>query len=313
MNLKDKIRNSRNIKEISLNSYMARLKKLNNNIVPDDTKFLYNSKNIMKKINLNKNLNSRMNLLSAVKVALSIDDNNIINKVLIKRYSDISFELHKEYNDFIEKQKMTKTQFDNWINYKELIDIIEKLKNELMVNDVFDKYSNFLSNKNFKILQIYVILKCYIQYPFRNNYSNMKVVFNNLDISDDNQNYILIENNDIYFVLNTFKNVKSQGRQRIRIKEIELNKLIRFWLSKNTSGWFIVKTNRNDTMNSNDLSKYLSRFFKKIINKNISTSLLRHILITHDNKDDKSILDKKTNLNKYLHSGYQNDRYRKIE
>ena len=78
-----------------------------------------------------------------------------------------------------------------------------------------------------------------------------------------------------------------------------------------------VKPNKRDTpINETDVSRLFIQLFKKYYpDKSISTSMIRHILITHDRQNDLTIQQQKLKNqkieNKYLHSSNMNSEYRK--
>jgi len=96
-----------------------------------------------------------------------------------------------------------------------------------------------------------------------------------------------------------------------------LNRIINLWLKHNKSGWYLVKTDRETPMNPNTITKFLNKIFQKHTGKKISTSMLRHIMISHHLKNTKSIKQEEDEAkqieNKFLHSKGINQLYRKIE
>jgi integrase len=222
---------------------------------------------------------------------------------------------------FIKKQKKTPTQKENWIDYSELVGITNRLMREVKANDILKKTS--LNNKEFDLLQQYVILRTYITFPLRNDFSDMKVYkykdFKKLSKEIQNKhNYLIIKsNNKMEFRINEFKNIKAIG-EKILIIPTKLKRVIKMWLKYNTSGYFLVKRNQKDPMTPNNITKFLNKIFARLADgKKISTSMIRHIVISHLLKDQKTIaqkeIDNKKIENTFLHSAKMNELYRKVD
>ena len=89
------------------------------------------------------------------------------------------------------------------------------------------------------------------------------------------------------------------------------------WLKYNKSGYYLTNSDRKSPINSNGITKFLNKIFMKEFNKKISTSMLRHIQISHLNKDKPTIkeIEKKEQKveDKFMHSKAVNELYRKID
>ena len=176
-----------------------------------------------------------------------------------------------------------------------------------------------ITDKQFDTLQQYVLLSTYLDFPMRNNVSNMKVAtrkqYNNMKKEQQSETNFLIKNgNSTYsFILNSFKNHKYLGSKILNTSK-ELTKIIRLFLKHNNSEYFIVKNDRETPISANGLTKYFNKLFKEYFkNKKISTSMIRHIVISHKNRNDDSILEKEAKEKEiektYQHSGGMHDLY----
>ena len=219
--------------------------------------------------------------------------------------------------DELEKQKKTQTQKENWLSYDELV----KTSNNLMEKVKEFKSEKKLTRKEFDILQQLVVLRTYLEFPLRNDYADMAVIkkidYNKLSDDEKKANYLLIgADGKKQFVLTQYKNSKFLGEKKFDIPK-PLNRIINLWLKFNKSGWFLVQI-RTPTkpMNPNLLTKYLNKIFKKY-NKKISSSMIRHIVISHQLEGQPTIAEKRENdkaiENTYLHSARVNELYRKVD
>jgi integrase len=322
---KEQIKKSRDIKDISLKTYLGSLKKLHKILDPkcktgiNDCKFLHDYDEVISVIEDEEKLTTKKNRLTAVLVALGSETPK--DEVLIDKYGKYLKTLNEKYMTFIKKQKKTPTQKENWIDYSELVGITNRLMREVKANDILKKTS--LNNKEFDLLQQYVILRTYITFPLRNDFSDMKVYkykdFKKLSKEIQNKhNYLIIKsNNKMEFRINEFKNIKAIG-EKILIIPTKLKRVIKMWLKYNTSGYFLVKRNQKDPMTPNNITKFLNKIFARLADgKKISTSMIRHIVISHLLKDQKTIaqkeIDNKKIENTFLHSAKMNELYRKVD
>lgn len=308
-----------NIKQSSLKTYIISLKNLRKSIDKksdlDNTDFLKDYDKIIE-ILKDMKITTKKNRITSILVALSSD--NEINKDLINKYQNLLKDLNDKYNEFLKTQKKTDSQQKNWLEYNDLVTIYNDIMKNIKNNKITTKKK--LNDDEFDILQQCVILRTYLDYPLRNDYADMKIInvkeYKKLDKNDEN-NYLLIQNNNKKkFILNDFKNKNRIGKKIIDITP-SLNKLINIWLKYNKSGWFLIKKDRITPLSPNNITKYLNRLFYKKTGKKISSSLIRHIIISELSKNEPTIKEEEENNekieNKFFHSKNMNKLYRKID
>lgn len=315
-NLTDRIRKSRkNIKDTTIRTYVCVLNKMKKELGNDKEdcfKFLDDYNYVMGNIKDDK-ITTQKNKLTAILVYLKSDEN--YDKKLVEKYTDKLEELSKKYIDFLKTQDKTQTQKDNWINYEDLVELTNKLMRRLKAEDIQKK--DELNNKEFDLLKQVVILKTYINYPIRNDFADMKVIKKrNLKNEDEDKNYLVLNKTQKEFHINAFKNKDRLGSRVYKVNRA-LNKLYNLWLKHNTSGYFLVQSDRKTPMNPNNITKFLNKIFRNEFNKKISTSMIRHITISHLLKDKQTLKEQekenKEIEDKFLHSKGINDLYRKVD
>jgi hypothetical protein len=320
MSLEEQIKASRDIKAVSLKAYMTSLRGIKKALTDDaeleNTKFLHDYGAVMSEIKKCKTT-CQKNKITAVIVALKSDKKP--RQALIDKYTSALAKLNDEYISMLREQKKTETQAKNWLEYDEVINVVNGLTRTFKKIDLTKKKP--LTNKEFDTLQQLVVLRTYLTFPLRNDFADMPVLtekkYNKLPEDTKDANNYLVENRDgtRAFHINQFKNRRFMDNKILDIPE-NINKLLKLWLKHNTSGWFLVKTNRTDPMNPNGITKYLNKIFKPT-GKKISTSMLRHILISHHMKDKPTIAEKdekkKEIEDTYMHSEALNDLYRKVD
>lgn len=110
---------------------------------------------------------------------------------------------------------------------------------------------------------------------------------------------MLHSNNKKVFHINQFKNRKRLDTKTLNVTP-KLNKVINLWLKHNNSGYYLVKSDRKTPMSPNNITKFLNKIFiKNADGKKISSSMIRHIIISNDLKGEKTLVQlkkKKTRL-----------------
>jgi len=299
--LQEDILKSRTIKPISLRNYLASLnqlcKRLTKKSLDCDISFLTDTPRVIKLIEGIEKKTTQKNYLTAIIVALKAYQDKYEKEIEI--YSKLLKQITDNYNNNLKQENKTETQKANWLDYDDLIKVKDDLK---------QKYKR---DKTFENLQKYLILLTYINHPLRNDFSEMKILTNKeykkLDDKDkDKYNYLIVSSrNKMRFQLNNYKNKNRLGQREIEIVNKELKQAINLWLKVNKSGWYFVKQDKTTPQTANGTTKYLNAIFKPY-NKKISSSMIRHILISHDYADEKTMKQKQQeeeqHENKYLNS-----------
>jgi len=305
MNIREIIKKERpDISENTLNAYVSNLNKLHRTITGktdiENLDFLTDIDRVL--LALGGNLKSTMkNYLVAIIVILM--SNKTKFESVIKKYQGRIKELQEDINDKYEENGKTDKQKDNGIEYDDILKLLRKLKKE--TKPLLEKET--LTNKDKDLIQQYLVLYLYSGKAFpvlRNDFAEMKIV-NDTDEMDKDKNYFVIKNRGVpIFRLNEYKTAKYQGEKDIPVKDMDLRKLINKWAKINGTGYLLINTSNNSPMKANGISKYLNKIFKKHFNKNVSTSLLRSIYVSHRYNGDKqlSTKDKKELANEMGHT-----------
>lgn len=313
--LKDKIKEKRKIKESSLKSYIFNINKLHRLIYDKDVenlKFLEDKDKVMETLE-NKKLSTRKSYLAAIVVslmAMNEDDE------LIKYYRDEMEELAKKFNDEMSTQRKSERQNENWVSLDKLKKVMRKYRNELVEKKIFEKEPDTLNNKEFDLLQKWVVASLYViddkNPPLRNNYS-MKIIkekdYEKLSEEDKKkENYLINKSrNKKVFSLGDYK---TSGKYGIKLIDIgkKLNSVLNIWLKFNKSDNLLLNS-KKERMSSNALTKYLNKVFLPSGKSNISSSMIRHIFITE--KFPPQLAEKEEISSKMLHSKDQQTLYSK--
>ncbi len=312
--LKTKINDKRNIRETSLNAYVFNINKLHKSIFDKDAEnldFLKKKDDVIKALE-NKKLSTRKSYLASIVVSLMSMDGD---EDLIKFYRNEMEDLAKKFNEEMETQRKSEKQKDNWVSLEKLRKVMRKYRNELNEKKVFQKEPEKLTNKEFDLLQRWVVSSLYIlddNPPLRNDYL-MKVIsqkdYDKLSDKDkEKENYLINKSrNTKSFSLGQYKTSGKYGTKIIKVGK-KLNSVLNIWLKFNKSGYLLLNS-KKEPMTSNGLTKFLNRTFSPTGKNNISSSMIRHIFISE--KFPPQLKEKQEVADKMLHSKSQQDLYAK--
>ena len=152
------------------------------------------------------------------------------------------------------------------------------------------KKKDNLSSKELALLQVFTLFNIYVRLPMRNDVAGMesinKRVYNKLTEEDKkSKNYLVLEKNNMYFVLNKYKTSKKYEELKIDIPK-DLKKLLRYFLKVNGMG-VLFKSSTGNPLTRNALSQLLIKTSQKYMGKSISTTLLRKAYMSSKYADVK--------------------------
>ena len=321
MSLTEKIKKSNDISDSSVKVYTQNLKNLyryitgeNIDVIEDKHLIKFKDiKNVLKALNKFKDSTIK-NYLVAVLIAFKLSDK--YNKE-IEVYNKHIAELQSKVNDYYDENKKSQNQKTNWLEYKEVLNVLQELKTEVNNKKLLEK--DDLTTRELDLLQQYLVLSLYSGArgipPLRNDYSNMEIIAEE-DIKDHDKGnfFVLRKKGNPYFLINEFKTSKKFGTEKIDISNKILKALIKNWLKYNNTKYFLINPTTKTAMTPNGISKYISKIFKKRRDKTISSSLLRSIYITHKYKENLTTKEKKDLAEEMLHSKNMSENvYHKID
>jgi hypothetical protein len=266
----------KDLSKSSIDSYKAKLKKLNNNNVVKNLNFLNNVDNIKNIIKDYKPNTQRNYIIAVASILKCFLNNNKTKKAenLYKQYSAILDEYNKNLKD---QTAMTETENKNWIKKEDL---------DQIYNDLKDKYKDSKQAfQNYLLLSLY-----YLQSPRRNrDYQYLKISTKYNDSLSNEFNYLDIKKK--MFIFNNYKTAKKYNKQEININD-ELYQIIMMYIKafKLKDGDFLLndlKTNE-PYKNTNSITILLNRIFKK----KIGASMLRKMYLTNKYSDNAEQLKK---------------------
>jgi len=290
-NLSDEISEARpNLKPNTIKQYTTNLNKLQKLFDTDSYDFLSDTDKVMEKI---KDLHylSQRNILNAVVVLLMALNHDEKYDKLLEKYGKLRDELNDKYSDEQKSGVISDKQSANFATIEEVYDMINTMATELKPI----KKKAELSKKEFSLLQAFTLFNIYARMPMRNDVSEMEAIqkraYNKLSEEEKkSKNYLVLEKNGMFFVLNKYKTVKKYEELDLPIEDKSLKKIIRFYLKHNGMG-VLFKTSTGKSITRTELSKLLIKFSKKYMDKSISTTLLRKIYLSSKYGDMKKEME----------------------
>jgi hypothetical protein len=168
-----------------------------------------------------------------------------------------------------QKQELTPRQEEGWIPWKEVLERYQTLEKD--ANRLWKKPS--LDKVEFHQLQTYVLMSCLVLIPVRRSLDWVSFKMRN---ETEKDNFLAYDKRKPVFVFNDYKTKRTYGQQRVPIPT-KLASIMRKWSEVNLHDTLLMNYNQKGPMNQTQLNVLLHEFF----GKPISTSLLRHIYLTH--------------------------------
>ena len=268
--LKDLISKARpNAKETTIKMYVSNLNKLMKIFETDDLNFLKDIDKVKNKLE-DKHYTTQRNYYNSIIVYLMSKDKATEQ---IEKYNEVRDELNKKYTDQQSSGVISEKQKQSFIPLSELKTMIESIRKDLNIPQLKKKE---MSSKEYKLLQVYVILEILVRIPMRNDLSNLLKIskrdYNKLtDKQKEDNNYLVIEKTSLQFIMNDYKTSKKYKEKVINVPK-DLEKILRMYMKKNGSSENLFPISRNA------MSQALIKTSKKYLDKSISTTMIRKIV-----------------------------------
>lgn len=264
-----------NLSYQSVRAYITGINVLANSI----NKKLENEKDIIENIEaitdilMSFNTNTRKTRIAGLITILNDGEKNsekvekIIKDLRKQMYLDLDEIKNKD-----EKQVLSKSQKENFIPWSEVLEKYNEMKADVAP---LLKKDNLNRDQFFK-LQDFILLSLYVLIPPRRSQDYTEFKLRNYDTTDDSKdNYMLVEKGKAFFVFNSYKNSSRLGQQKVQIP-VNLKNLILQFSDYNKTDYLLVNR-KNEKINQVKVTELLNNIF----GKSISSSMLRHIYLTH--------------------------------
>lgn len=268
----------------SIKNYKISLTKLHERIFDTkeikDLKWLEDDKKVLDELKDYKRTTKR-NYLNSIIVFSQAHDDKFADTDYFKKYTDVRDRINQDIRDDSSTGEKTEKQKENWITADEYDKILTTYKKYFSKNKIFSKD---IDSDDLRLLQEFALLKLYQQIPSRNDFATIKVIspreYQKIKKDNLTENFLVTERDKYFFVINSWKTKKDENdRRRIEVPA-DIKKVLKLLISKQKGNYLF--TNKNGTpLKRNGLTKYLQAIFHKFHpDKNVSSSMLRHIFLT---------------------------------
>lgn len=272
-----------NVKEITIKQYITHLNKLKKNFDTDNWDFLSNPDDIMDNIK-DKHFTSKRNSLNAIIVLLMALNNKEQYDELIEKYQKLRDELNDKYDEEQTSGKISEKQKKNFASMEEIQDMLKTMQKQIKDDGL--KKKEQLKIKDKELLMVYTIFSMLVKYPTRNDMAGMrfitKTAYNQLTDEDKkNNNFLVNQKGKLTFILNQYKTSKKYGEKKIEIDK-DIEKILRMYirLTNKKYGDVLFVSSRGNALTRNQISQLLLKTSKKYMNKAVSTTLMRKIVVS---------------------------------
>lgn len=268
----------RSIKQSTADSYIQRLKKLNDNKEIDNYAFLYDVDVVLDKIKDYKPSTQRNYIIAIVSALRDVP----VMKSAFETYTNIM----NDYNATLKKNNTkSDVQKDNWVSQAEIEQVFEKLSTNTL--DLFcSKRKNITEIDWDKILETVILSLLILQPPRRIlDYNSCIIVRKLPKVLNKDINYYDISTDTFYF--NNYKTSKTYKTQSFKAPP-KLATLLECYskihpvkFSKDQIGLpLLCRFDGTVFEKSYSITRILNRIFKRELGKRISVNLLRNIFLT---------------------------------
>ena len=288
-----------NLKDNSIKQYEIHLNKLKKLFESDSYDFLSNPDEVMEKLS-DKHYTSQRNTLNAIIILLlALNSDNKFDK-LIEEYQKIRDSKNQQYLDDNADGKISDKQKQNFAEFSEVQEMISTMENEIKSKGLKKKEN--LTGKEKELLMVYSLFSFLLKYPLRNDLSGMryitKTAYNKLSEEDKkNGNFLVNEKNSLTAILNEYKTSRKFGEKKLPIDK-DIEKILRMYIKATNKklGDVLFVSSKDTPLSRNAMSQLLIKTSKKYLNKSISTTLMRKIVLSHKFGDMKKEQEKMAHI-----------------
>ena len=204
-----------------------------------------------------------------------------------------------------EKQTLTKSQSKNWIDHKDLKKFAAQMRTDVLA---FPKKQIWGKPEYTKATLAFVIL-FHMKHPVRRDLFTVRYG------SGEHANYL--DENAKEIVLRKYKTSDTHGEQRFKLSRpmwTIAQRLIAQQRMRDISSGYLILNTYFKPMKSNGFSQWFSREMAKRCEaakgKRVGCTMMRRIVITHLNKNQKTWSERKAIADKCMHSVKTHESYR---
>lgn len=282
------------LKPNTVKQYEVQLKRLQDLFETNSWNFLSDFDSVKEKIS-DKHFTTRRNYYNSIIVLLMALNHDKEYDDLIKEYVTIRDSLNQKYSEEQISGKISEKQKDNFVELGEIQKMLSQMENEIKKERI--KKKEKLTKNDLELLTAYTLFSFLVRLPTRNDMAEMKLIskaeYNKLSENQET-NYLVREKSKIFILLTNYKTNKTYGNKIIDVPK-DLEKILRMYikLTKTNNGEVVFRNFNGEPINRNAISQLLIKTSKHYLDKSISSTMIRKIVLSDkfadSNKEKKEM------------------------
>lgn len=271
------------LKANTVKQYEIQLKRLQKLFDTKGWDFLKNVDSVKEKLSDKHFTTSRNYYNSIIVLLMALNHDDKLND-LIKKYVTVRDKLNEQYAEEQSSGKISEKQKNNFVGLAEIQKMIATMENEIKKEKI--KKKEKITKNDLELLTAYTLFSFLIRLPTRNDVSGMQLIgktqYNKLsDKQKQDTNYLVKEKSKMFVVLNEYKTSKKYGEKKIDVPK-DLEKILRMYLrlTKKNNGDIIFTNFKGEPISRNGISQLLIKTSKHYLDKSISTTMIRKIVLS---------------------------------
>ena len=206
-----------------------------------------------------------------------------------KKWQDMFQSLDEEISEKYDRNEPSARQREAYMSWEEVLKKRDSLQKD---------------SEEYLVMMLYTAIP-----PVRADYGNVLITKKEPEETTQG-NYLVLNKKECRMVLNEFKSKGKSLKQYNKVLPKELEEVIRESLKREPRSHLIVGRDGKPYVRDNSYVVYLKRLMNKVLGKNISVSMLRHIYVSSLDMNELTSGEKSQISKDMLHSTSTNDRYR---
>jgi hypothetical protein len=261
-----------NVQEKTLNGYIKCLHRLNHELAIESSTFLDDPAEVKKYFQF-KRYKDHTKKFHYEAIILFLGSFKVKKRELIEQYR---FECGRLSHLQVKPMKLNQTWKENLVDASEVYKLLQRFEEQIRDLEVLTK--NVLDTYEFKLLQRYVILSIFLQHPWiKNTMADIGMD----DVGEERGNYMVKRDGCWVITVTKYKCVKYYGAKSLQLSEKTtpfVDCLLRH--NRNSKVLLVEVLDRTTRLSRNGFTKVLMSLFNKHLRKNISSNLLKYIILT---------------------------------
>jgi len=285
-------------KESTIKQYERQLRTLQKLFNTDNFEFLKDIDQVIEKLK-DKHFTTARNFYNSIIVLLLALNHDKRFDELIEKYQKIRDELNEKYAKEQQSGKISDKQKNNFVDVSEIQKMLSKMEDEIRMNKLKKKEN--ITRNDLNLLLGYTIFSFLLRLPTRNDMSEMKIIsktdYNKLTKKDKDINYLVKEKSKMFILLTNYKTNKTYGDKIIDVPK-DLEKILKMFIkiTKKSNGDILFTNFKGEPITRNGISQLLIKTSKEYLNKSISSTMMRKIILSDKFSDTNNQKKEMSNI-----------------